>query len=317
MKKRSSKYSMTKTLKIFAIGFIGVILIAPYLSRAQSEELKSALGEVLEGGNRIETKNIEARKNVLLKIINLAVLEATELKKNLKNTGNLEEEYLRLKKQYLGELDGYLGYYKSLKKQLGGDFNLEQIMAFGDDFKTWREANYDLGVKEIVNFVLTFQQDNALKIAEKRYAKTLKDAQKIKALSVKTEISGILSKAQVDLQEARALTDSAKELLLPKIEAIDLTTATATSAPIIETSTERIVETSTETSLVATSTSMFSTPVTISSLNATSTENETSTEVVVKQKTDIKQLIEGALAKTKDAYQKFFEVSALITKKSR
>lgn len=200
---------------ILVIGFIGVILITPYFSRAQSETLKSALGEVLQDSAQAKIEDVGAKKAVLLKVLNLSALETTELKNNLKNLGDLEEEYSDLRDQFSTELDSYFDYYKSLKDELmADDLNLEEVSAFGSELKSWRENNYDVEVKNIANFVLVFQQEKTLKIAENRFEKIAKDLAKIKISRSKNEALRLLNEAKIDLKEARDLNISAQKSFL-------------------------------------------------------------------------------------------------------
>lgn len=288
---------------ILVIGFIGVILITPYFSRAQSETLKSALGEVLQDSAQAKIEDVGAKKAVLLKVLNLSALETTELKNNLKNLGDLEEEYSDLRDQFSTELDSYFDYYKSLKDELmADDLNLEEVSAFGSELKSWRENNYDVEVKNIANFVLVFQQEKTLKIAENRFEKIAKDLAKIKISRSKNEALRLLNEAKIDLKEARDLNISAQKSFLP-IEEEFVEIATTSKKILSEEKNEVLAATST----IATTTEV---------LTATSTETliATSTEVVLENKLNVQKLVENALFKIKDAYLKFFRVSALIKK---
>jgi len=282
---------MTKiNFRILTAIFIGVILITPYLSRAQSAALKSALNVVVQESALVETEDPEAKQTLILKVLNLSSLEATELRNNLKNLGELEETYAESRDQFLRELDSILDYCESFKDVLADDLNLEEVMAVGDAFKDWRETNYEGEIKKIVDFVLVFQQDKTLKIAENRLEKTSKDLAKNKTSRIKNEASRLLGQIKSSLEDARNFNETAKALFLP-VEELDDSSATTTEEIISD---EPQIE--------------------ISAVSSTEPSFATSSDKILTKKPDAKELVENAMAKIKGAYLNFFQVNALIKK---
>jgi len=280
----------THNFKILAFVFVGIILITPYLAHAQSDALKSALEEVLEGGASIEVTDPATTRSALQKVIKLSLLEINELKKNLKKLGVLEEDYEVLREQFLGDLDNHFDSFKSFESEFADDLNSEELKAIGAELRDWREANYDEEIRNIANFILVFQQGKALKIAEKRLEKTFRDLAKIKP-ALKNELVRLADEARGDLEEAKKLISSAKQSFIIIENEVEVDEAA--------TSSERVVsETTTTEGISAT----------------TTTSTTTSTIAVLEKKNDPQKLAADAVAKIKEAYLNFFRISVLIKK---
>jgi hypothetical protein len=211
--------------KILIASILMLVLITPYSSKAQPEALKSALNEVIQS---------EENTAIFLKILNLSILETKKLEEKLNNIKDLEEEYLDLKNQFLIKLDEYQKYFQLLKERIEGSLIEEELGNLIDEFKDWRESNYNSEIKKILDFILVFQQKSFLAIAEKRFEKISKDLQKIKLpKGNKIEaLNRLLEEAEANLDEAKKFFLTAQVLILPaqNIESTITTTATTTSS---------------------------------------------------------------------------------------
>lgn len=221
-----------KISKILIIGALALVLaIPPYSSKAQSEALKSALNEVVQSEETIKGNSVEAKKAIFLKIINLSLLETKELKEKIDNLGELEE-YFGLKDWFSAKLDEYIKYFQLLREQIKSGLNEDELGNLINDFKNWRESDYNLQIKKIIDFILVFQQKQSLVTAENRFEKISKDLQKIKSLKGnKLELANrLLKEARIYLDEAWRLYSLSEKLLLPFDEEIAATSTVATTS---------------------------------------------------------------------------------------
>mgnify|MGYP001613026937 FL=1 len=205
-----------KVIKIAATFLAGVLTLVPFFINAQSLAKAENKEEVLEGISEIKVETVDDRKAALLTIIDLTLLEIQDLENKLNAFKDLEGRYLDMRSSFLTQLENYTDYLNSIKELLtSSEFTLESIQKLAQELKDWRENEYAATVKNIVNFILSFQNQAILKIADARLGKISLDLKRFKAAKLLETgtLEPFLVKAGENLKKAGLLNDETMILL--------------------------------------------------------------------------------------------------------
>jgi len=288
--------------------------------QAPSEAIQSAFQNVVESVDQLLTikdselsdeektlLDIEVRKTALSRILDLSILEANDLKNKLKKL-NMKDaplssvlDYSEIRDNFLNRLNGFLAYYDLTQETLNGSLDLEKIKNLAVDFKAWRETEYNPEVKKIMDFVLVFQIKASIKGSDRRLEKITVDLKKLESLKIMdvAKLRPPLEEATTAINMAREANSAANKLLLANLSGLyTAATSSATTTPSL-----------TQEGITATSTLDTQT---VLGITATSTATTTQTDLVAAEETTIQMLIEEGLAKIKEAYKKFIEISNLV-----
>ena len=118
---------------------------------------------------------IEARKTAFNRVLDLDTEELGGLRKKLEKLTNAE----RLK--HLNTIEEYRSYYEIIRGQINKEINLVELVEIATGFKKWRETIYNKELTKIVNFILIFQNQEVIKIAENRLNRITRDFKFIKS----------------------------------------------------------------------------------------------------------------------------------------
>jgi len=147
-----------KVIKITTTFLAGVLTLVPFFINAQSFAKAENKEEVLEGITEIKIETIDDRKSALLAIVDLTFLEIQDLEKKLNAIKDLEGRYLDIRDSFLAQLEDYNDYLESVKELLNSEkFTMESIQKLAQELKKWRENEYASAIKNIVNFIISFQ----------------------------------------------------------------------------------------------------------------------------------------------------------------
>lgn len=205
-----------KTVKITSVFFVGLLMLIPFFINAQTLAKVENKETILEGMAEIKIETVEDRKNALLTIIDLTLLEIQDLEKQLNALKDLEMRFADMRNDFLIQLDNHTKYLESVEKILNTEgFTMDSIKKLAQELKDWRENEYAQTVKNIIDFLLTFHNQAVLKIADNRFYKITVDLKRFKAAKlIETgTLEPLLAKAGENLREARALNNEALSLL--------------------------------------------------------------------------------------------------------
>lgn len=237
-------------------------------------------------------KEIELRKDALLKIVELSLLETNNLKDKLNaiKTDNNEQE--QIKNRLIETLEKNKAYIEQIKTNLENDLLLEEIKDLTKNFKTWREDYYNDSVKKSLAFSLVFQEKSALKTADSRLEKIISDLRKLEnaKLIKKEDTKKLLDASIKNLTNAHLLNNKAERSLISGLKQYFAAEDATTTAETLS---------GEENSL---------------SKNETATSTEV-TKVKFEEKDEIKLLVEKSLDEIKNAYKNFLEISIRVKKK--
>ncbi|MDD5431088.1 MAG: hypothetical protein PHP03_02600 [Candidatus Pacebacteria bacterium] len=286
-----------KIIFVIIIVFVAITMVIPFFNLNAQETLKSPLKDVissiddlanLKDNNDLSdeektVKEIEIRGQALLKIAGLSLLEVENLKNKLESLVLDSDEEVAIKDKFLLILDSNKEYSEELQKKIEETENLtlKEIKVLAQDFKEWRGVNYTETVKDILSFILVFQQKNAVRTADTRLEKINTDIRKLEIAKMikKEDTWNLLNNAMKNLTSAHLYIDKAEDMLIPVLREELLDSAT--------TSPEEIA----------------------------SEEENNSTTTVKDINTEIKVLVGKSLNEVRSAYKNFLSISNKIRKK--
>lgn len=182
--------------------------------RTSLNNLQESLGQlvIIKSSDRLPSEervavDIEARKTAFNRVLDLAAEELTDLKKKLEKLTHPD----RLK--HLDTITEYQSYYEIIRGQINKEINLEEVVDIATKFKKWRETTYNRGAIKIIDFILVFQNQEAIKVAENRLDRIMRDFKVIKSYLMPNEWS--LAEKLVD--DARNLINEAKKGEVPVV----------------------------------------------------------------------------------------------------
>lgn len=288
------------------------------------QSAKDALDSLVGAKDQGNVNDVALRINAMKQVFDLSTAEAKDLELKLL-TVNKNPDYDAWVKSATDGLAGALVYFDSERQLLAGSSTLDLagIKSIAEDFKSWRDANYTPLVTQVQDFLLVQQESSAIGTSQKRLGNITKD---LSSLSFKAgdqkSINGMLSQASDDVKTAKALNTQAYQLFLSSYVNV------ATSSTSIDGDATTTSSTSTATS--TNSTSSLPTGASADASSSTATTSATSTDVeqatTTSSSTDagdtagtsspasIKDLVNASLAKVKDAYQNFIDISNLVRK---
>ncbi len=218
---------MKRTYTYFAGMVALVILTVPVFARAQSDEIKSTRKEVIEAIDRLSAikdqelspaervrREAELKRAALEKILTLSDLETRGLRLRVAGTADIGDAFVPLREDLVTRLDGYGDYFAGMKRVLKNTVALDDIQKLAGQFKDWRDSTYNPETRKAAEFVLSFQNRDALKTADQRLIKIGSDLRRHKVLKSKIEIwQSTLMRAAQNLKQAHQLNDQALEIL--------------------------------------------------------------------------------------------------------
>lgn len=222
-----------RPIKFLISGTIFAALFSPLGTAFAKEHLSTNLKEVIEKVTEISTiagdetltdsekqqKELEARKEALVKIFKLTLLEDQDLKARLSNLEELNPEYEEMRKLLLNVFTENENAYRVMNKRLNESATIEDVKQLATDFKNWRNTAYNPKVEQILSFVLVFQQEKTLTIARERFQKIQSDLDKLTAAKriKKEDIADLLQKSLFRLSLAEELHARAQRTVLTAI----------------------------------------------------------------------------------------------------
>lgn len=285
---------MKPTLKKLNLLIASALLVFGSLpAYAQTDALQSARQDVAQSvGNLTDA---EGRKNALLKVLDLAGIEMTELQSKLQALKDLDPTSLKLKEYFSGLLDDYLTYYQTIEDQLNADLSDKQVQQIASDFSSWWDTEYQSTSKKILDLLLTVKSKQSLQIANARLEKISGDLSNLKTLPASTlkSLQSLFDKAGDNLQNAQQIIEQAGNLLTNYLPVI------SSSSPDV-----LLFNASTTTSGESTTSQIATTSVSTNSFASTTNQ--------LPPKNDIRSYLASALGQIKLAYKKFLDMSTLI-----
>lgn len=220
-----------KLFKKIIISLLILGLFLPLEKKAYAEiTLKSLLKEIAEKITEISDlkkdktlsdedkaqKEMQARREALLKIFDLTLLEDSDLKTKLTNIKNLNEDQEKIRVKLLGLLTENENAYSEMKIRLDNAKTIEEVKQLAADFKNWRAAVYNPKVEKIVSFTLVFQQKKTLSLSFERLEKIKAELEKLESenLIKKEDTEKLLQKSLSNLGQAEKLNNKAESILL-------------------------------------------------------------------------------------------------------
>lgn len=214
-----------------SLAFLGFLFILP--SAYAEINLQSVLREVAEKVGAIgEIKNnlflnaeergakeLLARKDALLKIFDLTLLEDEDLNKKLVGVKNLNEGEKKLRDSLIANLEENKNAYSEMKSRLEETNSITEVKQLAIDFKNWRNLVYNPKVEKIISFTLVFLEKNILETANQRLEKIKSDLEKLESAKLikKEDTAGLLKKSIASLNRANELNNQAKLILLKNL----------------------------------------------------------------------------------------------------
>jgi len=328
---------MKKLFRISVIIIIALVILSLTLTpifaqenlQTPNKEVSNKVDELVElkDDNTLsekdkELKEIQIRKEALGKITNLSLLEIKNLEAKINSldlTSNTQNE---IKEKFLEILDNNKKYSEELKTKTENDkLTLEEVKNLAQEYKDWREKNYNKYVKQLTIFILTFQEKNVLKTANTRLEKIMIDIKKLESAKIlkKEDTWKYIESAMKSLTNAQIFNSDAEKLIIEVIERDIINAATSTIASAatltsepIETATttsekieEPIIKPAEESTASSTAKLATTTPMTSTS----------SLQEIILEEDSAQTLIEKSLQEIKNAYTSFISISNKVKAK--
>jgi hypothetical protein len=220
-------------IQSFISGALIAALFSPLGTAFAKEHLSTNLKEVLGKVTEISTiasdetltdtekqqKELAARKEALVKIFELTLLEDQDLKTRLSNLQELKPEYEEMRELLLNVFTENENAYRVMNKRLNEAKQIEDVKQLATDFKNWRNAVYNPKVDQILSFVLVFQQEKTLRIARDRFQKIQSDLDKLTAAKriKKEDVADLLQKSLLHLSLAEEFHARAQRTVITAI----------------------------------------------------------------------------------------------------
>ncbi len=169
-------------------------------------------------------KELELRKKILSEVLTLSLDEVIKLTAKVDALPKFAEDSREkeLRDGFKLNLESYTAYYTDKSKKLAELTTIDQIKSLAQKIKEYRDNAYNPQIKQIVNFLLLFYNEDVLKIANTRLDKISADIKKLEKLGyIKTgAFADELQLSAQTLSGARALLEEAKSAVLnpPKPE---------------------------------------------------------------------------------------------------
>jgi hypothetical protein len=289
----NSRLITTVTVSLLVISYWLLVISPAHAETKLETKLENVKGQVenlVTAKDEKSMSELALRVETFKKVIEFSVSETKNLKIKLLALEGLSKEEVAWREKMIKEFDSFLNLYKNRETAIENarNIDIEGIKSLAADFKEWRETAY-LPIAERVNeFLLIYQEENAVSIAMRRWARINEDITKLE----KAKIKGV--------EDLRKLLNDAEKLIK---EGGELNEKAAISFR------ENYIMTST-----STATSTEATPAArATTTEDISLESATSTPPII-QPPSIRDLVENSLIDIKDAYRVFIEMSNLVRK---
>lgn len=338
---------MKKILKILVIVIIILVTLSLGLSpifaqenlQTPNKDVANKVDELVElkddstlSDQDKEIKEIQIRKEALNKITNLSLLEIKNLENKINSLDLESGAQNKIKEKFLEILDNNKKYSEDLKTKTENEkLTLEEVKNLAQEYKDWREENYNKYVKKLTVFILTFQEKNVLKTANTRLDKIMTDLKKLESTKLlkKEDTSKFINSAMKSLANSQIFNNNAEKMIMDaiKIDILDIATstlisvATSTSA----TSTSELIETATTTpekveKIIEPIRQAQGEPIKESAVASTTASvaplsGATSTPKIISEEDSAQTMIEKSLQEIKNAYNSFISISNKVSQK--
>jgi hypothetical protein len=163
-----------------------------------------------------EKQEAALRKEALLKILDLSLAETENLINDLETLELNTEEQQKWRNDLIDILQTHREYYEKLKKELlvaNLSINNSKLLAKG--FQIWRKNSYNKNIPLITNFILIFNEQKVLKVADARLEKIVSELTYLEETNQldKQKFELFLKNAKTALQNAWALNKKAERSL--------------------------------------------------------------------------------------------------------
>ncbi|TSC96903.1 MAG: Uncharacterized protein Athens071426_359 [Parcubacteria group bacterium Athens0714_26] len=302
----------TRLFLIIVILFVILGLILPLLKidaaenpDPKTDSLKGVMNNInelnnLKDNNNLsaeekDAKELELRKDALSKILDLTLMEIDSFKNNLESLQLEKGKQTDTKNQLLDLLNTDKQYSENLKETLQNELSLDDTKNLTQEFKDWKDANYNFDIQKITSFTLVFQEKYVLKIADTRLNKINSDLKKLEGMKLisKEDNRKSLDSATKSLTNAHNLYSSAENLLMNALKNEFNASSTLLNDSLATTTIKDANEAS-------------------STIKTTSTGTTTPQ---FEKRDDIKLLIEKSFNEVKNAYKYFLDISNKVRKK--
>jgi hypothetical protein len=305
---------MKKLFKILMVIIITLVVLSLTLSpifaqenlQAPNKEVSNKVDELIElkddstlSDKDKEVKEIQIRKEALGKITGLSLVEIKNLEDKINSLDFGSDAQNKIKDAFLEILDKNKKYSEDLKTKTDSDkLTLEEVKNLAQEYKDWRDENYNKYIKKLTVFILTFQEKNVLKTANTRLEKITADLKKLENAKIikKEDTWKYIDSAMKSLTNAQIFNSNAEKMIITAIEKDIINAASSTlemAAEIATTTPEKISE-----------------PVIKSA-----TKLATSTPKIILEEDNAQTLIEKSLKEIKSAYASFISISAKVSQK--
>ena len=187
-------------------------------------------GKATFAQENIKTPDVVLRKQLLKSVMGDSYTEINNLKNRLNKINIADSDWKIIKEKLINDLAYFNDYYKDIESRIDSDpeLSLEDIRSIANDLKDWRNSTYTPRLKEITNFILVFEEENLIKIANSRADKITGDLAKFdKQGYIKTnDLKKLFAQARKNLDNSQSSNNNAKELFL---KSITLSSATSTN----------------------------------------------------------------------------------------
>jgi hypothetical protein len=320
---------MKKILKITVIAIIILITLSMGLSPIFAQENPPAPQNLQvpnkEASNKVdelvqlkddstlsdqdkEIKEIQIRKEALDKITDLSLLEIKNLEEKINSLSFESDSQTKIKEKFLEILDTNKKYSEDLKAKTENDkLTLDEVKNLAQEYKDWREENYNKYVKKLTVFILTFQEKDVLKTANTRLDKIITDLKKLENAKIikKEDTSNYIDSAMKSLANAQIFNSNAQKIIIGAVEKDIINMASST--PEIKTEAATTTLEKIEGSVIKSS---------AEELTASSTAAVTASAPKITAEEDNAQtLIEKSLKEIKNAYGSFMNISNKVSAK--
>lgn len=171
--------------KYLLASFISLMFLTNFCLVLAQDFKNFNLEEILPLNN-----NLLEKAEAFKKVLDLALIEAKDLKIKLTSLDKLNKEELEFQTEFLKELNEAILFYEKKKETFLNQDNLDLQFLKNEAkvFKTWRDENYLPLNKKIIDFILIKQQKKALEITKNRYQKIESDLKKLDVKKIKNKM---------------------------------------------------------------------------------------------------------------------------------
>ncbi|MDO8443220.1 MAG: hypothetical protein Q7S81_03140 [bacterium] len=255
-----------------------------------------------------EIKEIQIRKEALGKITNLSLVEIKNLESRINSFNFKSDAQTQIKERFLEILDNNKKYSEDLKVKTESDeLTLEEVKNLAQEYKDWRDENYNKYVKKLTVFILTFQEKNVLETANTRLEKIMLDLKKLESAKLikKEDTWKYIDSAMKSLTNAQIFNSNAEKIIIGAIEKDIINIATSTPeiiTGIATTTPEKIEE-------------LIAKPIEESLASSTAKLATTTPIKIITEEDAAQTLIEKSLQEIKNAYNSFISISNKVKAK--